>query len=149
MQFKSQRPAEALGLPDYLLDSREDAIFEAPVGGPRNWIEGSSFGADTDPAPAELKGSPGEGSTRDGGRERPRSTRLSSSPSTWRRLAAAAVPRLAAYLIEGFALCAAAEYPELLLPLSDYWCQDNAAERRARTGRTGFAGWHDWITSGD
>jgi len=49
-------------------------------------------------------------------------------------------------LIEGLALTAAAEHSKLLLPLRNYWSQDDAAERRARTRKTGFAGWHGWIT---
>ena len=93
-----------------------------------------------------LKGSPREGGTRDGDRELPERTRSWSWLSTWRRLAATAVSEIAASLIEGLALAAAAEHSELLLPLRDYWSQDDAAERRARTRKTGFAGWHGWIT---
>ena len=50
MQFKNQSFGEAFATP---LDSREKANFEA-LGGPRSWIEGSSFGADADTAAADL-----------------------------------------------------------------------------------------------
>ena len=64
MQFKNQWFGEALAIPAYPLDSRGETIFEGP-GGPRSWIEGSSFGADADTASADLVGSPHEGATRE------------------------------------------------------------------------------------
>ena len=112
-------------------------------------VEGGSFGADIMPPATDLKGSPHEGVTRDGGRELPELTRSWSWPSTWTRSAATALPGITDSLIEGLALTAAAEHSELLLPLRNYWSQDNATERGARTPRTGFAGWHGWITFGD
>ena len=64
MQFKNQWFGEALATPAYPLDSRGETIFEG-LGGPRSWIEGSSFGADADTAAADLIGSPHEGATRE------------------------------------------------------------------------------------
>jgi hypothetical protein len=45
MQFKNQWFGKALATPAYPLDSRGETIFEG-LGGPRSWIEGSSFGAE-------------------------------------------------------------------------------------------------------
>jgi uncharacterized protein YjiS (DUF1127 family) len=57
-----------------------------------------------------------------------------------------------AYLIEGFALSAAAMHPEFLRPPSGYPSQDDTARdhlsgQRAETARTDLAGRRPWITS--
>ena len=149
MHVKCQWPGGTLARSAHPLDSLKEPIFRPRGGDPRDRIEGGSFGADIVPAATDLKGSPHEGGTREGDREFPEPTRSWSWPSTWTRSAATALPGITDSLIEGLALTAAAEHSELLLPLRDYWSQDTAAERRARTGRTGFARWHGWIISGD
>jgi hypothetical protein len=128
MQVKCQLPGETVARSAYPLDSLKEPIFRPRGGDPRGRIEGGSFGADIVPAATDLKGSPHEGGTREGDHEFPEPTRSWSWPSTWRRLAATAVSGIAASLIEGLAIVAAAEHPELLLPLRDYWSQDNAAK---------------------
>ena len=128
MNFKCQWPGETRARSAHPLDSLKEPIFQARGGDPRDRIEGGSFDTDIVPAAADLKGSPHEGGTRDADREFPEPTRSWSWPSTWRRSAAAAVSGITASLIEGLALAAAAEHSELLLPLRDYWSQDNAAK---------------------
>ena len=51
-----------------------------------------------------------------------------------RRFAATAVSGIAASLVKGLALIAAAEHPELFLLLRDHWSQDNAAKRERGLG---------------
>jgi|SRR6516165_5119919 len=102
-------------------------------------VEGGSFGADIMPPATDLKGSPHEGVTRDGGRELPELTRSWSWPSTWTRSAATALPGITDSLIEGLALTAAAEHSEPLLPPrqccrtgSDKCAASNARQVRLR-----------------
>ena len=135
MHVKCQWPGGTLARSAHPLDSLKEPIFRPRGGDPRDRIEGGSFGADIVPAATDLKGSPHEGGTREGDREFPEPTRSWSWLSTWRRLAATAVSEIAASLIEGLALAAAAEHSELLLPLRDYWSQDHAAKGERGLGQ--------------
>ena len=128
MHVKCQWPRETLARSAHPLDSPKEPVFQVRGGDPRDPIESGSFGADIVPAATDLKGSQHKGGTRAGDREFREPTRSLSWPTTWRRLAAAALSEIAASLIEGLALAAAAEHPELLLSSRDYWRQDNTAK---------------------